>query len=343
MAPRIVCFGEVMLRLRPPGCERFLQSARFEATFGGAEANVAVSLANFGLDAAFVTVFPPNDIAAACVTQLRGFGVDTSLIKLVPGRLGVYYVENGSNQRSGRIIYDRADSAIARAQPGDLDWDKIFAGAEWFYITGITPAISQSAAALSLEAVRAAHRRGLKVACDFNYRANLWQWGKSAAAVMTEMAPHIDLGIANVEACQQCLDITPGIALRRGQWVMADYEKLARKVTATYPGMSTLSLTMRRGHSADENVISACLLSEGKFYAGPRYKIKDIVDRIGSGDAFAAGLLYGLGRYESKEDALAFAVAASCLKHTIPGDFGRFNAAEVERLMNGETSGKILR
>jgi 2-dehydro-3-deoxygluconokinase len=343
MTLRVICFGEVMLRLRPPGFERFLQSPAFEATFGGAEANVAVSLANYGMDAAFVTVFPANDIAAACISQLRGFGVDTSHIKTVPGRLGVYYVETGSNQRSGKIIYDRENSTIAQAKPGDLDWKQVFSGAGWLYITGITPAISKAAADLSLEAVKAAHSQGLQVACDFNYRANLWKWGKTAAEVMTEIAPYIDLGIANAEACEMCLGITPSVSLRRGEWVMAEYEKLARKVAAAFPGMRTLAFTLRKGHSADDNTVSACLFSEGRFYTGPKYKIGHVVDRIGSGDAFAAGLIYGLAHYEDKGDALAFATASGCLKHTVPGDFSRINLTEVERLMHGEASGKIQR
>jgi 2-dehydro-3-deoxygluconokinase len=216
MTQRVVSFGEIMLRLKPPAFERFFQSPVFEATFGGGEANVAVSLANFGMDAAFITVLPSNDIGNACISELRKFGVDSSLIQRGSGRLGIYYLESGANQRPSKVVYDRAHSAIALAKPGDIDWRKAFAGANWFHITGITPAISASAAELSLESVKAAKEMGLTVSCDFNYRKNLWKYGKTAIEVMSELVKYVDIGIANEEDCQKSLGIKVDVAVEKG-------------------------------------------------------------------------------------------------------------------------------
>lgn len=343
MAKRVVTFGEIMLRLKPPAFERFFQSPVFEATFGGGEANVAVSLANYGMDAAFVTVLPSNDIGNACVAELRKHGVDTSLIQRSSGRLGIYYIEAGANQRPSKVVYDREYSAIALAKPGDIDWEKVFKGADWFHITGITPAISASAAELSIEAVKAAKRLGLTVSCDFNYRKNLWKYGKSATEVMPELVKYVDVGIANEEDCQKSLGIKADVAVETGELNIEQYKALTRKVMEAFPQMKAIAITLRESKSADNNGWSACLYDGEKFYLSRKYEITDIVDRVGGGDSFSGGLIYGLLKYESKEDALNFAVAASCLKHSISGDFNLVSTSEVEKLMGGDASGRVQR
>jgi 2-dehydro-3-deoxygluconokinase len=343
MNQRVVTFGEIMLRLKSPGFERLFQSPVLEATFGGGEANVAVSLANFGLNTAFVTVLPKNEIADVCVAQLRGFGVDTSLVVRGAGRMGIYYLENGANQRASKVVYDRAGAAIALAQPDALDWKKIFAGATWFHITGITPAISQSAADLSLEAVKAAKQAGLTVSCDFNYRGKLWKYGKTAPQVMTELVRFVDIGIANEEDCQKSLGIKVDVQVEKGKLDTAQYQALAEKVLATFPNLKLLAITLRESRSADVNGWSACLSDRKQFVLSRKYEITDIVDRVGGGDAFASGLIYGLIQGKTSEAALNFAVAASCLKHSIPGDFNRVTADEAEKLAGGEAFGRVQR
>jgi 2-dehydro-3-deoxygluconokinase len=340
---RVVTFGEVMLRLKSPGHERLFQSPEFEATFGGGEANVAVSLANYGMDAAFATVLPDNDIAAACVRELRGFGVDTSKIVNGPGRLGIYFLEAGANQRPSKVVYDRAGSSIALAKVGDVDWRNVFEGADWYHITGITPAISASAAELSLESVKAAKEMGLTVSCDFNFRGKLWKYGKSAPEVMRELVKFVDVGIANEEDCQKSLGISVDVSVESGELDTAKYEALTAKVLEVFPDMRTIAITLRESKSADHNGWSACLRDESGFVLSKTYDITDIVDRVGGGDSFSGGLIYGLNNYESKEDALNFAVAASCLKHSIPGDFNRVGVAEVANLMGGDASGRVQR
>ena len=343
MSQKYITFGEIMLRLKSPNFERFFQSPVLEATFGGGEANVAVSLANFGLDAAYVTVLPSNDIGNACISEVRKFGVDTSMITRGPGRMGIYFLENGANQRPSKVVYDRANSSIANAKPGDLDWKKIFAGASWFHITGITPAISASAAELSLESVKAAREMGLTVSCDFNYRANLWKYGKTAVEVMSELVKYVDIGIANEEDCQKSLGIKVDVKVEEGELNVDQYKKLANKVLETYPQMKMIAITLRESKSADHNGWSACLSDRNEFLLSRKYDITDIVDRVGGGDSFSGGLIYGLNKYEAKLDALNFAVAASCLKHSIGGDFNRVSVQEVEKLMGGDASGRVQR
>lgn len=343
MQHRIVTFGEIMLRLKPMGAERFFQSPLFEATFGGGEANVAVSLANYGMDAAYVTVLPQNEIADACIAELRKFGVDTSLIKRGPGRMGIYFLESGANQRPSKVVYDRSYSAIALAKPGDIDWKTVFRDANWFHITGITPAISESAAQLSLESVKIAREMGLTVSCDFNYRGKLWKYGKTSIEIMTELVKYVDIGIANEEDCQKSLGITVDVDVGSGQLSIDKYKELSGKVMKAFPNLKVMAITLRESKSADYNGWSACL-NDGKiFYQSKKYDIKDIVDRVGGGDSFSAGLIYGLIKYENKEEALNFAVAASCLKHSISGDFNRVTVKEVESLMRGDTSGRVQR
>jgi len=343
MKHRVVTFGEIMLRLKPPGFERFFQSPLLEATFGGGEANVAISLANFGMDAAYVTVLPSNDIANSCVAELRKFNVDTSLIKRGTGRMGIYFLENGANQRASKVVYDRAGSSIALAKTGDIEWEKVFEKATWFHITGITPAISETAAELSIESAKTAQKMGLTVSCDFNFRANLWKYGKKAPEVMTELVKYTDIGIANEEDCQKSLGIKVDVQVEKGQLEIEQYEALSKKVLDTFPNMNLIAITLRESKSADHNGWAACLNDGNNFYLSRKYDITDIVDRVGGGDAFAAGLIYGLLNYEARDKALEFAVAASCLKHSIGGDFNRVSVDEVEKLMGGDASGRVQR
>jgi len=343
MKQKVVTFGEIMLRLKALGSERLLQSPMLEATFGGGEANVAVSLANYGVDVAFVTVLPQNEMADACVAELRKFGVDTSKIKGASGRMGIYFLENGANQKPSKVIYDRSYSSISMAKPGDIDWKNVFEGATWYHITGITPAISESAAQLSLESVKIAKEMGLTVSCDFNYRGKLWKYGKTAVEVMSELVKFVDVGIANEEDCQKSLGITVDVDVESGKLNVEKYKELSSKVLKAFPNLKIMAITLRESRSADSNGWSACLNDGKTFYLSKKYDIDDIVDRVGAGDSFSGGLIYGMNKYENVEDALNFAVAASCLKHSIIGDFNRVTVKEVESLMGGEASGRVKR
>ena len=341
---KFLTFGEIMLRLKGLGMERILTNHYLEATFGGGEANVAVSLANYGMDVAYLTLLPDNNpVTSACIRELRGFGVDTSRIIKAPGRFGVYYVEGGANQLASKVVYDRAYSSIALAKPGDIDWDKAFEGIDWFHITGITPAISESAKDLSLESVKEAKKRGITVSCDLNYRKNLWKYGVRAAEVMRELANYVDVAIANEEDVQKSLEITTDVVVESGELDRTKYKALGDKVLAAYPNMKMIAITLRESKSADINGWAACLNDRENFYESKRYLISDIVDRVGGGDSFAGGLIYGLNSYESKQKALEFAVAASCLKHSIPGDFNRVDVDTVEKLMGGDGTGRVQR
>jgi 2-dehydro-3-deoxygluconokinase len=348
MSKRIVTLGEIMLRLKSPGFERFFQSPMLEATFGGGEANVAASLANFGLDAAFVTALPSNPIGDSAIRALRALGVDTSFIIRQGERMGIYFLEAGANQRPSNVVYDRADSSISTAQPTDFDWSAIFADAGWFHITGITPAISQSAAELALTAVQKAHENGVTVSCDYNFRKKLWKYGKTAPEVMGELVKFVDVGIANEEDCQRSV----GVSVDAGDWEQAvhsgelnttRYEALAEKMFATFPNLKLQAITLRESLSASVNGWSACLYNGQEFFVSQRYEITDIVDRVGGGDSFAAGLIYGLHSGMAHAEALEFAVAASCLKHSILGDINLVTVAEVKRLAGGDASGRVQR
>lgn len=339
----VVTFGEIMMRLKPPGHERLGQSGLLEATFAGGEANVAVSLAQFGHDAMFVTALPKHALAEACLGELRRFGVDVSAVRRTDGRLGVYYVEAGANQRPSTVLYDRAGSAISLAAPGDFPWADIFSGKAWFHLTGITPALSASCAAVSLEALQAARAAGLKVSIDLNYRGKLWQYGKRADEVMPELVRLADVLIGNEEDCQKALGLAADVQVTSGELSDAAYDDLTGQVLATYPNLSHVAITLRESHSADHNTWSACLAERGEFHRSRRYEIRDIVDRVGGGDAFAAGLIHGLRNNRTPRDALAFATAASCLKHSIPGDFNRVSVAEVDALLGGDASGRVQR
>ncbi len=340
---KVLTFGEIMLRLKSPGLERFFQSPALEATFGGGEANVAVSLANFGMDVSYLTFLPNNAIGDACIQELRRFGVDTSRILRGKGRMGIYYLETGANQRPSKVVYDRDWSSIAQAGPGDVDWDTAFQNVDWFHITGITPAISQSAMELSLESVQQAKQRGITVSCDLNFRKNLWNYGKSAPQVMRELTKYVDVAIANEEDCQKALGLTADVHVESGELDRSKYEELSQKVLDAYPNMRMISITLRESHSADWNTWAACLNDRERFCVSKKYEIRNIVDRVGGGDSFAGGLIYGLNHYEDTAKALEFAVAASCLKHSIPGDFNRISVDEVEKLAGGDGSGRVQR
>ena len=340
---KVLTFGEIMLRLKAPGHERFFQSPMLEATFGGGEANVAVSLANYGMDAEFLTVLPQNDIANACIRKLRYFGVDTKKIVRGDGRMGIYYLEAGANQLPSKVVYDRAYSSIALAKPGDIDWNRAFDGVGWFHITGITPAISESAMELSLESVKEAKKRNITVSCDLNYRKNLWKYGKKASEVMRELAKYVDVAIANEEDVQKSLEITVDVNVESGELDREKYRALGDKVLEAYPNMQCIAITLRESHSADWNGWAACLNDGKDFYVSKRYEIRDIIDRVGGGDSFAGGLIYGLNHYEDKQYALEFAVAASCLKHSVIGDFNRVGVSDVTKLMGGDGTGRVQR
>ncbi len=340
---KFVTFGEVMLRLKSPGHEKLFQSPSLEATFGGGEANVAVSLSNYGLNAQFVSALPQNDIADACISELRGFGVDTSKIIRREGRVGIYFLETGANQRPSNVIYDRADSSIALMGKGEIDWDEVFKDAKWFHISGITPAISKKAKEMSLEAVKKAKEHDVVVSCDFNFRKKLWKYGESSVEVMNELVKYVDVGIANEEDCQKSLGIFVDVDVESGSLDKDKYKLLSDKVLKTFPQMKMIAITLRESKSADTNGWGACLNDREKFYLSKSYLINDIIDRVGGGDSFAGGLIFGLNAYEDKQDALEFAVAASCLKHSISGDFNRVKIPDVEKLMKGDGTGRVNR
>jgi len=340
---KYMTFGEIMLRLKSPGQECLFQSPSLEATFGGGEANVSVSLANYGLDAGFITILPDNVIGDACIQELRRFSVDTVNVIRSAGRMGIYFLEGGANQRPSKVVYDRAQSAIALAQKGEIDWDKALENTKWFHITGITPAISESAMELSLESMKKAKEKGITVSCDLNYRKNLWNYGKKAAEVMPELMQYVDVVIANEEDCQKSLGIQADVDVESGDLDHSKYEALSNAVLEKYPNIKMIAITLRESVSADINGWSACINDRNQFYVSRRYEIKDIVDRVGGGDSFAAGLIYGINAYDNINEALEFAVAASCLKHSILGDFNRIRVEDVEKLKNGDASGRVQR
>ncbi|MGA2821240.1 MAG: sugar kinase [Anaerolineales bacterium] len=347
MRGRVVAFGEIMLRLKPPGFERFLQSSAFEATFGGGEANVAVSLARFGLEVSYVTVLPTNPIADACIASLRGMGVDPSRIVRGGERMGIYYLEAGADQRPSVVVYDRAHSSLMDAAPNVLDWTGIFKGAVWFHLTGITPALSANTAQMATEAAKAARQMGLTISCDYNYRKNLWKYGKKAPEVMSELVRYVDVGIANEEDCQESLGIglesAGTAAVEKAEIDTTRYKGLCERVLEAFPNLKIQAITLRESFSASTNGWSACLHDRKGFYLSTHYTVTDIVDRVGTGDAFAAGLIYAIMNGMPEAEALNFAAAASCLKHSIPGDFNLCSVEEARRLMEGEASGKVQR
>lgn len=340
---RIVTLGEIMLRLKAPGREWLLQTPNLEATFGGAESNVAVSLANYGMEAAFCTVVPDNPVGDAAVAELRRFRVDTRLISRGGERLGIYFLETGANQRPSRVVYDRTGSSMATASPDAFDWDAVFSDADWFHVTGITPALSATAAEIALEAVRQARAQGVTVSCDYNYRKNLWKYGRSAPEVMRELVENVQVGIANEEDCQRSLGIESQVDVQSGTLDRERYRVLAERVLEAFPNLEKQAITLRESTSADDNRWSACLHDSREFVIARAYEVSDIVDRVGTGDAFSAGLIYGLLSQRTVQDALEFATAAGCLKHSVPGDFHRATVGDVEALVAGSGSGRVQR
>jgi len=342
---KVVTFGEVMLRLSTPGYFRFGQTDSLTATFGGAEANVAVSLANFGIPVDYVTRLPKNDIAAACVADLRKYGVGVDQIIYGGERIGIYFLETGAVSRGSKVVYDRAHSAVSQILPGMIDWDTVFEDVNWFHWTGITPAISQGAADICLEAIQKANDKGITVSCDLNYRKNLWKYGKKAGDVMPALVAGADVILGNEEDADKVLEIKPkGVDVTGGHVEAAAYESVSRQIMARFPRCKKVITTLRGSINANQNEWSGVLWDGKILYTAPTYQITDIVDRVGGGDAFMGGLIYGLLTYPGNDQkALNFAVAASCLKHTIYGDYNRVTVEEVEKLMGGDSSGRVAR
>jgi 2-dehydro-3-deoxygluconokinase len=341
----IVSFGEIMLRLKSPANERLFQSPVLEASFGGGEANVAVSLAFLGESASFVTVLPDNPVGDAAVRELRRYGVEVSGIRKAKGRLGIYFLETGANQRPSTVVYDREGSCVAQVKPGYFDWPAILDNAHWFHITGITPALSQTAADSVYEAVSAAKAAGLKVSIDLNYRKKLWNYGVTPPEVMRGLVAKADVVIANEEDIQKCLGMESTAAPdKQGSLQVETYRALTDTVRNAFPNLGTVAVTLRESRSADRNGWSAVLNGAGGFIVSRSYDIDDIVDRVGGGDSFSAGLIYGLLNFPGDEaTALEFAVAASALKHSVPGDFNLVSLGEVEALLKGDATGRVKR
>lgn len=337
----VVTFGEIMMRLATPQRLRFSQAKELELTYGGGEANVAVSLAQFGVGARFVTRLPKNPFGDGAVAQLRGLGVDVSHIARGGDRIGIYFLETGASQRPSVVVYDRAGSAISQVGPGDFDWSSIFAGKKWFHFTGITPALGPAVAEAALEAARAAKAAGLTVSCDLNYRKKLWTPAQAQEA-MARIIENVDIAIGNEEDAEKVFGIkAEGADISGGKVGGAGYETVARTLVDRY-SLKAAAITLRESRSADQNGWSAILLTNGEIYRSRSYEI-NIVDRVGGGDSFAAGLIYGLMQEMPAQRALDFAVAASCLKHSISGDFNLVSVAEVEALAKGDGSGRVQR
>jgi 2-dehydro-3-deoxygluconokinase len=339
----IATFGEIMLRLSPPGKELLFQSPRLGATFGGAEANVAVSLAILGHRSRWISVVPANPVGEAALRELRRYGVDTRAVARGGRRLGIYFAETGANERPSQVVYDRDGSGIAEAKPGDIDWAVALEGMDRLHVSGITPALSAAAAALTLEAVKAARERGRSVSLDLNYRAKLWRYGRPAPEVMREIAALANILIGNEEDCQKALGIGPAVEAAAGMLDVKAYERLTAEVMAAFPNLERVAITLRESLSADWNRWSAVLRNKTAFLAGPTYEIRSIVDRIGTGDAFAAGLIHGLTTFETDAEALDFAVAAGALKHSIPGDWNLSTEKDILALAQGDRSGRVRR
>jgi len=339
----VATFGEIMLRLSPPAKELLFQSPRLEAVFGGGEANVAVSLAILGHRSRWISVVPANPVGEAALRELRRHGVDVGAVVRGGRRLGIYFAETGANERPSQVIYDREGSGIAEAKPGDIDWPRALDGMDRLHVTGITPALSASAAALTLEAVKAARAKKMTVSLDLNYRAKLWKYGRPAPEVMRELAAEADLIVGNEEDCQKALGIGAAADVTAGKLDVKAYEALTAEVLAAFPNAARVAVTLRESLSSDWNRWSAVMRTAKQFMAGPTYEIRSIVDRIGTGDAFAAGLIHGLASFERDGEALDFAVAAAALKHSIPGDFNLSTEKDVAALARGDRSGRVRR
>ena len=342
---KIVTFGEIMLRLAPPGFQRFTQARSFDAIYGGGEANVAVSLANYGEEVEYVTRLPQNDLGDACLMSLRSYGIRTEHIARGGDRIGIYFLETGAAQRGSKVIYDRANSSFATIQTGMIDWKKVFDGADWFHWTGITPAVSRGATDVCREALQAAREIGITISTDLNYRAKLWKWGKSAGEVMTDLVGMCDVALGNEEDAEKVFGIkAPEVDVTAGKVEANHYLYVCEELAKKFPSLKTISITLRGSLSASHNTWSGVLWQNGKFFSSPTYDIIPIVDRVGGGDSFMGGLIYGLRKYkDDPQKALDFAAAAACLKHSIIGDFNAVSVNEVEALMGGDASGRVSR
>lgn len=345
MNKKVVTFGEIMLRLASPGYQRFSQASEFNATYGGGEANVAVSLANYGVPVKFVSRLPKNDIGKCAEMSLKKYNVNTQDIVWGGERLGIYFLEKGAVSRASKVVYDRAHSAISEIKPGMIDWIEVFKDVKWFHWTGITPAISQGAADVCLEAIKKANELGITVSCDLNYRKNLWNYGKTVQEVMPELVAGCDIILGNEEDAEKALGIKPeGVDITGGHVEGAAYESVSKQIMKKFPHCKKVITTLRGSINANHNSWSGVLWDGKNLYESPNYQITHIVDRVGGGDSFMGGLIYGLLSYpDNDQNALNFAVAASCLKHTIEGDYNLVSVDEVEKLMSGDASGRVSR
>jgi 2-dehydro-3-deoxygluconokinase len=342
---KVVTFGEVMMRLASPGFQRFVQARQWDVTYAGGEANVSASLAGYGIPTDYVTRLPKNDLGLACASFLRQFGIGTSKIVWGGDRLGIYFLETGAMQRASKVIYDRAGSSIATVEPGMIDWKAVFADADWFHWTGITPAISKGAADVCLEGAKVAREMGLTISCDLNYRANLWKWGKKASEVMPDLVAQCDVAIGNEEDAEKVFGIkAEGVEVTAGKVDASAYRHVCDELSRRFPRLKHIAITLRGSISASHNTWSGVLWDEGRMYGARTYDLTHIVDRVGGGDAFGGGLIYGFKTYGAdRQKTLNFAVAASALKHSIPGDFNLVSVSEVEKLMGGDVSGRVTR
>ena len=345
MDNKIITFGEIMLRLATPDHQRVSQATSFNASFGGGEANVAVSLANFGLQTEFITSLPENDLGQAVIMELRKYGVGTNHIIRGGERLGIYFLETGAVSRPSKVIYDRAHSSVSGIKPGMIDWNSVFKDASWFHWTGITPAISEGAAHACMEAIGVAKSKDITVSCDLNFRKNLWKWGKTAGEVMPDLVRECDIILGNEEDAEKVFGIKPdGGDVTDGHISASKYQSVCLKLKKQFPKAKKIIITLRGSINADNNTWSGVLYNGEKLFEAPEYQITHIVDRVGGGDSFMAGLIFGILNYPGDDQkALNFAVAASCLKHTIPGDFNLVSISEVEQLMKGDGSGRVVR
>lgn len=344
---KVVSFGEIMLRLAVPEYYRFSQANSFNVSFGGGEANVAVSLANYGIDCQFVTCLPNNDLSKKCINDLHKYGVKTDYIIYGGERLGIYFLEIGAVSRPSKVIYDRTHSSISEIKPGMIDWKEVFDGVDWFHWTGITPAISQGAADVCKEAIKIANQLGITVSCDLNYRKNLWQYGKKASEIMPELVDGCDVILGNEEDAERIFGIKPNdfdVRATAGIINNKDFKNVCIQLKKRFPKCKKIAITLRGSINANHNTWSGVLFDGSIFYESPCYDITHIVDRVGGGDSFMGGLIYGLLTYpQDGQKALNFAVAASCLKHTIYGDYNLVTVSEVENLMGGDGSGRVVR
>lgn len=344
---KVITFGEIMLRLSTPGFERFIQAKSFNATFGGGEANVAVSLANYGITAEFVSRLPKNDIADSCIAELNKYGVKTNNIIRGGERLGIYFLETGAVARASKVVYDRANSAISTIDPNEINWEEVLKGAAWFHWTGITPALSQAAADTCSKAIKAANKMGVTVSCDLNYRKNLWKYGKTPSEVIPALVEGCDIILGNEEDAEKVFGIKPKgflVHATGGHIESAAFKSVCEQMMEKFPRAKKVIITLRGSINANHNTWAGVLYDGKKLYESKSYDITHIVDRVGGGDSFMGGLIYGLLTYNADDQkALEFAVAASCLKHTIYGDFNLVTVSEVENLMNGDGSGRVVR